>query len=172
MKKLNDDQATAIYGFLKASIDPRDILIQCIFETGCRVSESLLLSPKSLSESGVITIEPLKSSKIRHLKISENLIGKFRKGSYVACLKSSSSKESQRRSLCRRFHWICEQVLGHRMKIHSLRHTAFSRLYAKTKDLLLVQEWAGHKSINSTLEYLKDHRRDEANAIMSQILEG
>lgn len=172
MKKLNEDQANKVYRFLKASIDSRDILIQCIFETGCRVSESLLLTPDSLDPNGVLRVDPLKSSKVRHLKISTNLISKYIKCGYVVSSGAGITRASQRRALCRRFHWICELVLGHRINIHALRHTAFTRLYAKTKDLLLVQEWAGHKSINSTLEYLKDHRRGEANDIMSKILEG
>lgn len=171
MKKLTDDQAREVYRFLKSSIDSRDILIQCIFETGCRVSESLLLRPDSL-EGSILTVQPLKSSKVRRVKISDNLLNKYKKSDYVATLGVGITRDSQRRALCRRFHWICEELLGIRIKIHALRHTAFSRLYSSTKDLLLVQEWAGHRSINSTLEYLKEHRREEADEAMSLILEG
>lgn len=35
------------------------------------------------------------------------------------------------------------------------RHDCGTRLYKKTKDLLLVKEWLGHKNINQTLTYAK-----------------
>ena len=36
---------------------------------------------------------------------------------------------------------------------HSLRHTALTRLYDKTKDIRLVQEVAGHSDISTTMIY-------------------
>ncbi len=36
---------------------------------------------------------------------------------------------------------------------HSLRHTALTRLYKKTKDIRLVQEVAGHANISTTMIY-------------------
>lgn len=36
---------------------------------------------------------------------------------------------------------------------HSLRHTALTRLYEKTKDIRLVQEVAGHANISTTMIY-------------------
>jgi len=38
---------------------------------------------------------------------------------------------------------------------HSLRHTALTRLYEKTKDIRLVQEIAGHSDIKMGRENLK-----------------
>ncbi len=38
---------------------------------------------------------------------------------------------------------------------YALRHTCATRLYAKTKDLMLVQKWMGHADIKMTLRYAK-----------------
>ncbi len=40
-----------------------------------------------------------------------------------------------------------------RITFHSLRHTALTRLYEKTKDIRLVQEIAGHSDISTTMIY-------------------
>lgn len=38
---------------------------------------------------------------------------------------------------------------------YALRHTCATRLYAKTRDLMLVQRWMGHADIKMTLRYAK-----------------
>ena len=38
---------------------------------------------------------------------------------------------------------------------YALRHTCATRLYAKTRDLMLVQRWMGHEDIKMTLRYAK-----------------
>ena len=40
-----------------------------------------------------------------------------------------------------------------RISFKTLRHWKASTLYAKTKDLLLVKEALGHRSISSTMKY-------------------
>lgn len=42
-----------------------------------------------------------------------------------------------------------------RIHPHLLRTTALVQLYRETKDLLLVQKWAGHKNITTTQRYLR-----------------
>jgi integrase len=81
-----------------------------------------------------------------------------------------ATRESRRRALCRRFHRLTQSLLGRRVNLHCLRHTSFSRLYAATKDLLLVKEWAGHKSIQSTLVYMTLENLAEANKTQAAIL--
>jgi integrase len=175
MKRLTEDQATTLYDTLKASIDPKDILIQLSFETGCRIGETLLIRPSDVA-GRYVHITPLKNSKPRQVLVSENLAAK------LAHLASQSPKRlinlatetrrraSERRALCRRFGDLTQRLFGERLNAHRLRHTAFTRLYAKTKDLLLVKDYAGHKSTNSTLVYLVEDRREAANEAMSQIL--
>ncbi|MHB8953528.1 MAG: tyrosine-type recombinase/integrase [Pirellulaceae bacterium] len=45
------------------------------------------------------------------------------------------------------------QVVGERLKFHSLRHTFAMRLYAEKPDVFLVQRMLGHHSIKSTEVY-------------------
>lgn len=61
---------------------------------------------------------------------------------------------------------IAEKLQNPRIRCISfktLRHWKASTLYAKTKDLLLVKETLGHRSISSTMKYthLMPFRDDE-----------
>ena len=47
---------------------------------------------------------------------------------------------------------------------YALRHTCATRLYAKTRDLMLVQRWMGHADIKMTLRYAKLQPGDLQNA--------
>lgn len=177
MKKLNSHQAETLYLALKSSITPIDTLIQLIFETGCRVGEALLITPEDI-KGRYVEIKPLKNSDHRTVQISENLAAKLSSlcrsnpKRLINLITETRNRASERRALTRRFQALTESLLGERLNIHRLRHTAFSRLYAATKDLLLVKDWAGHRSTKSTLVYLIDNRKDEANQAMSLILEG
>jgi len=50
---------------------------------------------------------------------------------------------------------------------HSLRHTALTRLYEKTKDIRLVQEVAGHANISTTMIYTHISGADIREAMIS-----
>lgn len=58
--------------------------------------------------------------------------------------------------------WQERAGLDRRHKFHSLRHTACSRLYEQTKDIALVQRFARHASVTTTMIYT--HVGDEAFA--------
>lgn len=61
-----------------------------------------------------------------------------------------------------------EAGIERRLTVHALRHDFASRLYARTKDLLLVQRAMDHRSVASTLVYARvaDERVAEAMAAM------
>jgi len=176
MKRLNNEQVTVLHEILMHSINPKDVMIQLILETGCRVGESLLIGPIDL-DSDRLNIPPLKSSDQRSVIITKNLRHKLHALStnrlYVHSSCETRNKASQRRALCRHFKSHCQHLFNAQyMNIHMLRHTAGLRLYHQTKDLLLVKDWMGHKSIGSTMKYMIEDRKGEANAAMSLILEG
>ncbi len=175
MKYLSEPEAHDLYKYLLTSIHPQDILLQVLFETGARISESLTLGPHSLSHD-LLAIEPLKGSLPRNVPLSPNLTSKLNhlsnKRLYIHAATETRRPDSQRRALHRRLKTVSLQVLGHPVNPHALRHTAFNRLYVATKDLILVQKWAGHRSINSTAAYMHEDLRTQANEVMSNILLG
>jgi integrase/recombinase XerC len=55
--------------------------------------------------------------------------------------------------------WQARAALERRFHFHSLRHTACTNLYRRTKDIRLTQKFARHASITSTMIYT--HPGDE-----------
>ncbi|NUN50104.1 MAG: tyrosine-type recombinase/integrase [Candidatus Brocadiae bacterium] len=64
--------------------------------------------------------------------------------------------------------WLTAAGVERRLTVHGLRHDFATRLYARTKDLLLVQRAMDHRSVASTLVYARvaDERVAEAMAAM------
>lgn len=60
--------------------------------------------------------------------------------------------------------------LGLKGSVHTLRHTAGTLMYQNTNDILLVKEFLGHKSINSTQIYTHLINNEVKNAINSNPL--
>lgn len=184
-KRLTDLEAQALYNYLKMSIDPRDLIIQVMFETGARIGEVFMLGADALL-GNVLTIQPLKKSLMRQVTVSDNLklklaaVLKLHKESSLLLPFGKITRKSAHKNIARYLdnyvtNYIQEktgQDLGIKLTPHVLRHTAFSRLYEATKDLMLVQQWAGHGSINSTIKYMQLATRDEANRTMLAILGG
>ncbi len=50
---------------------------------------------------------------------------------------------------------------------HSLRHTALTRLYEKTKDIRLVQKVVGHSNISTTMIYTHVSRANIRDAMIN-----
>ena len=55
-----------------------------------------------------------------------------------------------------RSHWwrLCQRAGVENLKPHDLRRTVLTALYAVSKDLRAVQQFAGHESLASTTAYL------------------
>ncbi len=173
MKKLTDEQANILYEHLKFSLDPKDVIIQICFETGCRISEALALGVNSLV-GNILAIDPLKNSNFRQVAITPNLQRKLESLSdqkrYINKATETRNRDSQRRAMDRHFKALTLKLFQDPKNLHSLRHTCFTRLYNQTHDILMVRDWAGHKSLKSTLVYLEDSRKEKANEAMMEIL--
>jgi integrase len=59
--------------------------------------------------------------------------------------------------------------LGDDVVIHTLRHSCLTTLGNRTKNALLIQKWAGHKSIATTQRYVKANK--EGMDALAQMLE-
>jgi integrase/recombinase XerC len=146
----------------------RDALAMCLGLQGFRVSEVSLTKTDALDpHAGKITPPRIKRSKTRTLPLHPSLLAgllAWRKGSDCPWLlftgKGNRVFPSQLQRFCRH---VTRDVFGYSYRFHSLRHTFAMRLYARTRDLLLVKKMLGHRSINSTLIYaeaLDDVPRD------------
>lgn len=172
MKRLTDTEAQVLYRHLLTSIAPRDVFLQLLFETGARVSETLTLTTDTLV-GACLGIAPLKGSTPRTVTLSENLAAKLRRLPPLwsdALGREGSTTASRRRGLDRHLKTTMASLGLRPLNLHALRHTALTRLYVTTKDLMLVKAWAGHRSINSTVIYMQVDAQDRANATNQVLL--
>jgi integrase len=172
MKRLTDTEAKTLYLHLLKSSEPMDVFTLILFETGARVSESLSLEARSL-DGNSLSIPGLKGSDARIVRVSTQLVEKLRVLPHAGPWRKSigdGMPQSQRRALCRHFRKLTSKLLGRPINLHALRHTAFSRLYLATRDLLLVKAWAGHRNIQSTMAYMHVDQREQADLRAAELL--
>jgi integrase len=133
-------------------------------ETGARPMEIWQLRWTDIdTESNTITITPEKGSRPRRPRINPNTIASVMsqpRGSIYVFHSEKGDYEEQYRNFFRNFagqrHKIACTLQNPRIRrisFKTLRHWKASTLYAKTKDLLLVKETLGHRSISSTMKY-------------------
>lgn len=93
--------------------------------------------------------------------------GNFYEQIMHACIFQSNANKRMRKL----FHWTRKRVAFRtqnqrikRIHLHSFRHWFGTMLYHNTKDIMLVKEKLGHRSITSTQIYvqlLQGHRKEE-----------
>ena len=70
------------------------------------------------------------------------------------------------RQLRHRFHeWQVRAGFERRLSFHSIRHTALTTVYRRTRDIRLTQKVARHKSISSTIRYAGPSDDDVLRAV-------
>ena len=142
--KFLDD--TEISGLLKSlSYDRDGLLIRLAILTGARASEILNIHTKDLSTNSVI-IHGLKNSDDREIPLPPDFVQK---------LKAQSSRYKVFDIGYQRLNQIWQKYRPNKKTFHALRHTYAMQIYKQTKDLLLVQQALGHRSINNTTVYAK-----------------
>ena len=73
-----------------------------------------------------------------------------------ALFTSKNGRRISRRQAQRRFaHWLEKADITRSASPHSLRHRFALALYGRTRDVLLVKEALHHRSITSTLVYVR-----------------
>ncbi len=136
----------------------RDALGIALGLQGLRVSEVCQLRTGHLDKlAGTISPPIIKRSRSRSLPLDRTFIDAlrtWRNGSPVPWLlytvQGNHIYPSHLQRFCRT---VTAEVYGVEFHFHALRHTFAMRLYAKTKDLLLVKRLLGHRSITSTQVY-------------------
>lgn len=145
-----------------------NLIIRIFLSTGLRISEvcNFKLEDMSNSQINVVT----KGNKQRVVYFTNQIQNSLK--SYcrefkpeVYLFESKKGKQYSRRGM--------HQIIANAFKIagiegmsaHSLRHTTATIMYESTKDILLVKEFLGHKSIESTMIYTHISERELRDAV-------
>jgi len=175
MRMLTDDHWDKLREYLRLSDDPKDIIVELALHTGARVSEIIRLKRKDFRGNKVF-IKASKGSNDRALEINSDLRLKISLLDFTAeqtiiqLATKSKSPASKKRIIHRHIDFLTLWLLGESYSMHCLRHTIFSMLYRKTGDIHLVQQWAGHRSLASTLKYMHINQIEKADQIIKSIL--
>ena len=140
---------------------PISVFLQILKETGCRCGEVYQLKWEDIDfERGTISIKPEKGSNPRIFNVSDRLLNMLaalrrdRKGGLFGygCLDNlRRTFERQRKRLSNKL----KNPRLQRITFHTLRHWKGTMLYHKTKDVLYVMRFLGHKNIKNTLRYVQ-----------------
>ena len=153
MKYLSDIEANQLEMFLKARLkgNPREALLFLLaLKTGARASEILALRKVDLMVfQKSVQISGLKGGNTREIPLPSWL--------FTALARYALTIEGDviftigyERMVQLWYMWRTSRV-----NLHVLRHTFAVQLYKKTRDIRLVQQALGHKSITSTEVYQK-----------------
>ena len=111
------------------------------------------------SVHGAIFVRTLKNGAPRKVEIEGRFaqwLAKLAHGvpGSASILRTGSGRGFDTSHFRRSWHRLSLRWVGREVNFHALRHTAAMRLYDATKDLLLVKDFLGHKSLSSTQVYL------------------
>ena len=142
-KYLTKDEQALLMQSLGSDRD--SVMVKLALATGARASELLALEPKSIT-GDVVLIRGLKGSEDREIPLRPELLAE---------IKAVAGKTKLFEISYPRLDQIWRLIRPVAKKFHSLRHTFAINLYEKTRDVVLVKEALGHKSINNTLVYVQ-----------------
>jgi integrase len=132
--------------------------LQILKETGARCDEAWKLKWTDLNGNILTINDPEKNSLPRQLKVSDRLVSMLQslpkkdKRVFGPCENLNNFRGNyvkKRRTIART---LCNPRIE-RVTFHTFRHFYATMLYAKCKNILLVQQRLGHKSIDNTMIY-------------------
>jgi len=154
------------------------VFLRLLKETGVRVGEALRLKwcHFDFEKSIVATNNPEKGSLPRILPISRTLkatLNSLPRDSNHVFNVSMNSMQSNFRRQRNRLAVKLENPRLKRITFHTFRHFFATMLYAKTLNILKVQQALGHKNINNTLIYtqLIDFKSGEYDVQVAETVE-
>lgn len=149
------------------------MMVDVVTEIGLRVAELTRVKVRDLNIKRDPYIHVLgKGSKARDVFISNGLVGHLKQ--YIrsfdiqpdAYLLTCNQRQFTTMGLQQQFKRACKVAgLPEHYSIHSARHTFGTLLYAKYKDLRMVQKQLGHSNINTTTVYADVSKSDILNAM-------
>lgn len=125
------------------------LLIMLILKTGARAQEALNVTKADLNpEDKTVLIRGIKNSKDREIPLPPHFFAKL-----WAFVEHGENEQRVFLISYQRLFQLWDRYRTAKKGIHSLRHTFALNLYKKTKDINIVKQALGHRSINSTLIY-------------------
>ena len=154
------------------------MLLRLLKETGARLTEALRIKSTDVDlTKGTVTIDsPGKKSLPWILKASSTLMATLntlpRESDYVLSRTRNTAESNYRMQRNR----LAQKLGNPRLKqihLHTFRHFYATMLYAKTLNILKVQQALGHKNINNTMLYthMVNFDGDEYNVQVAENLE-
>jgi len=148
------------------------LILSLMKDLGCRPIELTWLRVRDFDlNNGFVTIKTAKYGKGRILKISSSTLAMLK--AYINSKKlglndrlfpvKSSTISDKFRLLRNRLAEKLQDPSFKTIRLYDLRHWKATMLYHKTKDLLYVKAFLGHRDLRSTLRYtqLLDFRKEE-----------
>lgn len=127
-------------------------------ECGIRIGEYCLLKWIDLNERAkTLNITPEKGSNPRILKISNELLARLKQMPHNTEYITHTTQKVIRQTFCRIRNRAIKETGNPRLKaihLHTFRHFRAVMEYHKTKDIMHVKNFLGHRSIDSTMVYL------------------
>ncbi len=161
------------------------VLLVCAV-TGARIGDALRIRKadlRSAFRTGVLELEQ-KGGVVRRMPLAgardvwERLDERWKSGATVArwlCPESDAEAEGGGCAYKRVFRHLqsvgVELGLKGRVHLHRLRRTVATRALRRTKDIHLVSQLLGHKSIASTQRYVNELRTEEVGALQRELRE-
>jgi integrase/recombinase XerD len=148
-------------------------ILRTLLESGLRVAELVALSVSDF-RSGSLIVRCGKGGKRRNVllaKETQKMLAEFLKlktkvlkegaGDEDALFLSERGKAYTTRAIRKRVKlWFAKCGFSPDLSVHSCRHSYISHLIAKTKDLVLARDNAGHSSLSITSIYSHSLRDD------------
>jgi integrase/recombinase XerC len=166
-------------GARKGSAAARDrVMLELLLGTGIRLSELAGLDVTDVDIDGKRITIHAKGGNTETRFINANLRRRLRRylrernqvlADTPALFLSNRETRISRRQVQARFQlWLqWAGIKREGLSVHSLRHTFGSRLYRKTRDLVLVGRAMGHKTVEATLIYVHQDDEDLEDALES-----
>jgi site-specific recombinase XerD len=164
LSREEQDRLLAVLDEAKGDEAERDrVLFRLMLATGIRVGSALALDVEDVDvEEGELYLRSTKGDQPTMVYFNGCIADVMR--AYIRDRDSGPLFESRHRlrvsarQVQRRLsHWL-ERARCHRASPHALRHTFGQALYERSRDPFLVQAALGHRSITSTLVYVRVSR--------------
>lgn len=151
-KFLTEEEDRHLARLLKTEKTRDTLMLEMLRKYGMRQNEILRLRYCDINQDAkTMKVHGSKGSVSRELPLTDEFYGRLMEDYELRLDDNQRIFQIGRHALQRAWRWYRPCRKG----LHSLRHTCAIEIYKKTRDIHLVRNLLGHKSINNTLIYLQ-----------------